>query len=142
METTKHQLCKNTDCVKNKDQEYTDKCKICDGYFADDGLNDILLIEESPNNRNASCELCKNTRGIVQMKGTGQYICQNSCDESVDESENENESIGEYDDEEIAYLNTLDVKEKQAFHIAKSHLGNTFHLKKSNGFIDWKKSLS
>jgi hypothetical protein len=41
--------------------------------------------------------------------------------------------------DEIDYLECLDSKEKQAYEIAKSHLGSTFHLIKSNGFIDWKK---
>ena len=138
MTNTNKQLCKNTDCVANKDDEHENSCQICDGYFADDGLNDILFIEESPNNRNASCELCKKTCGIVQMKGTGQYICQDACDEEEIEYEGDEDDL---DNEEIEYLKTLDEKEKQAYEIAKSHLGNTFHLKKSNGFIDWKKSL-
>lgn len=137
MANTNKQLCRNTDCVETADDEHENSCQICDGYFADDGLNDILFIEESPNNRNASCELCKKTCGIVQMKGTGQYICQDACDEEDIEYE-EDEGL---DDEEKDYLKTLDEKEKQAYGIAKSHLGNTFHLKKSNGFIDWKKSL-
>lgn len=42
--------------------------------------------------------------------------------------------------DEVEYLDSLDVKEKQAYEIAKSHLGSTFHLMKSNGFIDWKKN--
>lgn len=40
---------------------------------------------------------------------------------------------------EIEYLDSLNTKEKQAYEIAKSHLGSTFHLMKSNGFIEWKK---
>jgi hypothetical protein len=126
-------ICKNTDCVINEDDEHNEKCSICPGYYADDGLNDILFIEEAPNNRNASCDLCKKTNDIVQMKGTGQYICQNACD---DEDEDDDEET-----EEDKYLKTLNEKELQAYEIAKSHLGNTFHLKKSNGFIDWKKTL-
>lgn len=124
-------ICKNTDCFINEDDEHNEKCSICPGYYADDGLNDILFIEEAPNNRNASCDLCKKTNDIVQMKGTGQYICQNACD---DEDEDE-------ETEEDKYLKTLNEKELQAYEIAKSHLGNTFHLKKSNGFIEWKKTL-
>jgi len=42
--------------------------------------------------------------------------------------------------EEIEYLDSLDEKEIQAYEIAKSHLGSTFHLMKSNGFIEWKKA--
>ena len=42
--------------------------------------------------------------------------------------------------EEEHYIDSLDEKEKQAYEIAKSHLGSTFHLMKSNGFIEWKKT--
>lgn len=42
--------------------------------------------------------------------------------------------------DEVQYLDSLDIKEKQAYEIAKSHLGSTFHLMKSNGFIEWKKT--
>jgi len=41
--------------------------------------------------------------------------------------------------DEVEYLDSLNTKEKQAYEIAKSHLGSTFHLIKSNGFIEWKK---
>ena len=78
-------LCKNTDCISNKSDDY-EKCSICDGYYIDDGLNDILFIEEFPNNKKHSCDLCKKDKNIVQMKSTGQYICQNACDESSSDS--------------------------------------------------------
>ena len=81
------ELCKNTDCVAELDDENIEKCNICDGYYKDDGLNDILFIEEEPNNTKGTCDLCKNTDNIVQMKNTGQYICQNACDEEEDEQE-------------------------------------------------------
>ena len=38
------------------------------------------------------------------------------------------------------YLKSLTEKEYKAYEIAKSHLGSSFHLIKSNGFIEWKKS--
>ena len=95
-------LCRNEDCVrfpddemfdKDNEEEYEDsewiKCSLCDGYFNDDGLNDILFIEEEPNNYNHSCDLCGKTKNIVQMKSTGQFICQNACDESDNESDEE-----------------------------------------------------
>jgi hypothetical protein len=47
----------------------------------DDGLGDILYIEEEPNKRKACGDLCGKSSNIVQMKGTGQYICVNTCDE-------------------------------------------------------------
>ena len=83
-------LCKNEDCVAIQNEEFTEKCSICPGYYADDGLNDILFIEENPNNRFGTCDLCKTTTNIVQMKSTGQYICQNVCDED-DEDDDEDD---------------------------------------------------
>jgi hypothetical protein len=41
---------------------------------------------------------------------------------------------------EQEYIDSLNEKELKAYEIAKSHLGSTFHLIKSNGFNDWKKS--
>jgi len=35
------------------------------------------------------------------------------------------------------YLESLNEKEKIAYNIAKSHLGSSFSLEKSNGFIQW-----
>jgi hypothetical protein len=35
------------------------------------------------------------------------------------------------------YLKSLNEKELQAYHIAKSHLGSSFSLEKSLGFIKW-----
>jgi hypothetical protein len=40
------------------------------------------------------------------------------------------------------YLESLTPKEKHAYEIAKNHLGSTFHLIKSNGFIQWKKKIN
>jgi hypothetical protein len=36
------------------------------------------------------------------------------------------------------YLQSLSEKELQGYHIAKSHLGSSFSLIKSHGFITWK----
>ena len=94
-------LCKNMDCERyppdwdfEEDTEDTyvggqwQKCNICDGYFNDDGCGDILFVEEEPNNQKAGCSLCGKEKHIVQMKGTGQYICGNACDESDEEETN------------------------------------------------------
>jgi hypothetical protein len=94
-------LCENMDCERyppdwdtEQDTEETyqedqwKKCCLCDGYFNDDGMGDILYVQEEPNNQEAGCSLCGKTKDIVQMKGTGQYICGNACDES-DEEEDE-----------------------------------------------------
>jgi hypothetical protein len=37
------------------------------------------------------------------------------------------------------YLNSLPEKDRKAYEIAKSHLGTSFDLKKSNGFLEWMK---
>lgn len=35
------------------------------------------------------------------------------------------------------YIKSLNEKELQAYHIAKSHLGSSFSLEKSVGFLKW-----
>ena len=95
-------LCVNMDCERyppdwnfeeDTEENYQDqdgqwvKCSLCDGYFNDDGLSDILFIEEEPNNKTAECDLCGKENNIVQMKRTGQFICKNACDEDEDEDE-------------------------------------------------------
>jgi hypothetical protein len=37
------------------------------------------------------------------------------------------------------YLKSLSEKEQMAYEIAKSHLGSTFSLEKSNGYLNWSK---
>ena len=37
------------------------------------------------------------------------------------------------------YVESLSPKELQAYLIAKSHLGTSFHLEKSVGYLKWKK---
>jgi len=98
-------LCENMDCVRyppdydyQKDTEETyqqgrwKKCCVCDGYYDNDGMEDILYVQE-PNNQEVECSLCGKTEDIVQMKGCGQYLCGNACDEedSVQEEEEEEE---------------------------------------------------
>ena len=105
-------LCKNTDCerypddenfVKENEEEYEPrgqwkKCVLCDGYFDDNGFNDILFIEEESNNQ-CQCDLCGKDENIVQMKGTGEYLCENGCEDD-DESEEEEESDDDENEEE------------------------------------------
>ena len=94
----KYKLCENTDCQRYPDDEDFDvnnineyeegqwkKCSLCDGYFDDNGLDDILFIEEAPNNKTAECDLCGKDKNIVQMKGTGQFLCETACDEEDEE---------------------------------------------------------
>jgi hypothetical protein len=40
----------------------------------------------------------------------------------------------------VKYLKQLDIIERQAYTIGKSHLGSSFNIIKSNGFIYWKKN--
>ena len=40
----------------------------------------------------------------------------------------------------INYLKHLDPIERKAYTIGKAHLGSSFNVIKSNGFIDWKKN--
>ena len=37
-----------------------------------------------------------------------------------------------------AYIQSMTDKERKAYHIAESHLGSSFSLEKSLGFIEWK----
>jgi len=94
-------LCVNMDCERyppdwdfeeDTEENYEDgqqwvKCCLCDGYFNDDGMGDILFVQEEPNNQEAGCSLCGKEEDIVQMKGSGQYLCGNACDEDEDDSE-------------------------------------------------------
>jgi hypothetical protein len=40
----------------------------------------------------------------------------------------------------VNYLKHLDTIERQAYTIGKNHLGSSFNVVKSNGFIDWMKN--
>jgi hypothetical protein len=42
----------------------------------------------------------------------------------------------------LSYLKTFGVVEKKAFVIAKKHLGTSFHILKSTGYQEWKKTTS
>lgn len=111
-------LCENTDCERyppdwdfEEDTEDTyqqgqwRKCCLCAGYFDDDGLGDILFVQEEPNNQeDVACQLCGKDKNIVQMKGTGEYICEAACDEDDDScfDEEEEEDIQKEDTKKIA----------------------------------------
>ena len=117
------ELCENMDCERyppdwdfEEDTEETyqedqwKKCCLCDGYFNDDGLGDILFIEEAPNNRGGGCDLCGKTDNIVQMKGCGQYLCGDACDEEEEEEEEEEDEMSQSD---ILPNNTIQVESVQ-----------------------------
>ena len=40
------------------------------------------------------------------------------------------------------YLSQLDELQKKAYCIAYDHLGSSFNIYKSNGFVEWKKGLT
>ena len=87
------ELCVNTDCERYPPQDEEEewvKCTLCDGFFNDDGVGDILYIEEEPNNKTAQCDLCGKDSNIVQMKGSGQFLCGDACDDE-DDDEDEDE---------------------------------------------------
>jgi len=39
----------------------------------------------------------------------------------------------------VQYLRQLNIIEKKAYTIGKQHLGSSFNLVRSNGFLNWKK---
>lgn len=39
----------------------------------------------------------------------------------------------------LQYLSQLNNLQKKAYLIAKEHLGSSFHLLKSNGYLEWQK---
>ena len=101
MDNETSNLCVNMDCKRyppdwdfdeNTDENYEEgqwkKCSLCRGYFDDDGCGDILYIQEEPNNQKAECDLCGKTKNIVQMKETGQFLCENACDETYTSCDN------------------------------------------------------
>ena len=111
-ETKPINLCENTDCKRypsdwdsEEDTESTyqegqwKKCCLCDGYFDDDGFGDILYVQEAPNNKEAGCDLCGKNEDIVQMKGSGQYLCGNACDEDSEVEVEESEEVEEEEEE-------------------------------------------
>lgn len=78
-------LCKNQDCSEEQTDSQSIKCLLCDGYFQDDGLNDLYFLTE--NGESGSCSLCGKTEEICTMKGTGENLCANGCDHSDEEDD-------------------------------------------------------
>jgi hypothetical protein len=58
------------------------------------------------------------------------------------ENENTNASSNKTSQQlQDAYLSSLNEKEIKAYRIAKSHLGMSFDLRKSNGFLEYVQSI-
>lgn len=58
------------------------------------------------------------------------------------ENENTNASSNKTSQQlQEEYLSSLNEKEIKAYHIAKSHLGMSFDLSKSNGFLEYVQSI-
>ena len=55
--------------------------------------------------------------------------------------ENEKNNASSNQTLQEAYLASLNEKEIKAYHIAKSHLGMSFELRKSNGFLEYVESI-
>jgi chemotaxis protein histidine kinase CheA len=136
-ETKPINLCENTDCERypsdwdsEEDTESTyqegqwKKCCLCDGYFDDDGFGDILYVQEAPNNKEAGCDLCGKNEDIVQMKGSGQYLCGNACDEDseveVEEDEEEEVEVEESEEEEVEETEEEEVEETEEEEVEES----------------------
>lgn len=53
-------------------------------------------------------------------------------------------NMGAYDTDTqtniIKYLTQLSSMQQKAYSIARNHLGSSFNVVKSNGYIDWKKT--
>ena len=52
--------------------------------------------------------------------------------------ENQNQNQNQNQQEISNYISSLTVQEKQTLEIAKSHLGTSFNIRKSIGFLTWK----
>ena len=54
---------------------------------------------------------------------------------------NKMSELGKETIEELSslYINSLNDRELQAYHIAVNHLGMSFNMERSNGFRQWKK---
>jgi hypothetical protein len=137
-------LCENIDCERyppdwdfeeDTEENYEGgrqwvKCTLCDGYFNDDGLGDILFIEEEPHNKTAQCDLCGKDNDIVQMKGTGQFLCGNACDEE--------DSVGDDVEDEVKEENSEEdsVQEEDLATQIMLHLCSNTQMQKEEDEID------
>ena len=64
----------------------------------------------------------------------------NSIIDPISETENLSHYSVEIRDSILKYLKQLDDKQQIAYFIAKEHLGTSFDIVKSIGYIEWKKN--
>ena len=55
--------------------------------------------------------------------------------EKMEDNEMENKLISQY-------VNSLNEQERKTLKIAKDHLGTSFNIKKSIGYLNWKKNIT
>ena len=70
-------LCEN--CFQDKADILRKEGWNVDDFFEEEEEADAS--EEEPNNQEAGCDHCGKTDDVVQMKGSGQYLCGDGCDE-------------------------------------------------------------
>ena len=88
------------------------------------------------------------------MKSTNSYNLMKEKCKKIDETckeydmqngtaKKENDITTEETKEQVdirEYLSSFDESEKKAYLLAKDHLGSSFHITRSNGFIEWQKN--
>jgi len=79
------------DCCPIKTARCDQKCKLCPGYYADDGMHDHVDVEDEGND---ACHYCKNHDGLVQSKRTGIIVCGEGCDDMP----RHDDGVAEWDD--------------------------------------------
>ena len=57
--------------------------------------------------------------------------------QNKEQQQEQQQKCGGVDNSDDAYISQMSPFELSAYRIAKSHLGTSFNLKKSNGFLKW-----
>ena len=57
--------------------------------------------------------------------------------QNKEQQQEQQQKCGGVDNSDDAYISQMSPFELSAYRIAKSHLGTSFSLKKSNGFLKW-----
>ena len=99
IQATTVNLCKNEDCSPTQNDECTEKCSLCDGYFADGGQSQGGCVHLDDNIY--KCSLCGTNSyeaALCKMKGNGIIICLHGCES---DSEDEASEVGGIGDDNI-----------------------------------------